>query len=148
MRWHCALLHRAMAAGGVRQMDVRWLEGLQIAATNHEKTMRLRMRPLLRPKFFNLVGITNSYSLKTRRMQSISSVVSNSAYFCVSFFRTSIYLDGRISFKPELGRFLVRSSHWTPVCCQMSGGFHGSLQENADIVPCQTSTFRIIRIQY
>jgi hypothetical protein len=44
VRWHCALLHRTMAGGGARQMDLRWLEGLEIAATNHEKIMRLRMR--------------------------------------------------------------------------------------------------------
>lgn len=52
VRWRCALLHRAMAGGGARQMDLRWLEGLEIAATNHEKIMRLRMRVALTFQLF------------------------------------------------------------------------------------------------
>jgi len=40
VRGHNALPHRAIARSGARQMDdSRWLEGLQLAATNHGKTM-------------------------------------------------------------------------------------------------------------
>jgi len=40
VRGHNALPHRVIAGSGARQMDdARWLEGLQLADTNHEKTM-------------------------------------------------------------------------------------------------------------
>jgi hypothetical protein len=50
--WHWASLPRVMAATGARQMDVRWLAGLEIAATNHGKTMRVGMRMAVTSQLF------------------------------------------------------------------------------------------------